>query len=868
MRALVKFLFGEKTASTSEVHLSSPEDAMYYAYSQPGNYGVACFYSDNTETAEAEWKEDFLKLAVALKSGTRPGLSNFIPVRGQLGADKVIEVRLNEDEVNTEMVKKFMYFGLRASLPIFGPVNNRVKDLGSMVMFALQYPGIGFWCRISRPDSQDEQELLRKKFRNSLEYIMDVSRPIERRRTIEREFLLSEKSPIIREEMPKGADLFLYDHPKHRDGEELVSVVVGSPDGSFAFAPSAHEAYRMGFQNPHRVYYYLNAPGPFNTTFTLEEWSAAFTSTRDISPRNISKHLGIEMEEGPPVVGFCYGGQDIRDTKTECFCSSVQDAMTLAAIHQNYVFFALAEKTVQEHSEEFKEFKPSVGELKATAQPLPKQFRVERPKVLVFRPMTYQQDYVGFKVDVKGRGGRRYEVAGSYAEAMRYALSDPGCLYIAKVTTVKDWGETVNWLLEAFQEMSEGFKPIPIPQYAIKPFVGSVRSVCMIGKLMSTKFVLGRRPLQSDKAKLLNCGWEGAMVMSLNNPGHLYAVELNVPNAEQEAKDIERRFSGYVKTGNWPTYDLRSIEILGEISVDAETMQVIVVDGPSPERVSTIPTHTSLKTNSSEFNQEDMSINAATGAQRSKDADDFAYHLHHPVALKRIVKSIRESRVAEPCSMEHRLDEILDSIFEWLGGDDIVDRLAYAAAQALFAMEYEHPPIGVVEDDTVSHGYILIPPRAFARVSKVWRTGSLRYGTYNYERGMLAVECMNHCIKHIYDYVERTLGQKETGCDDLAHVVCNLFMAIQSWEFHPELNRGTRRGEGSKLTSDIIAKQEAFNFLKRHRTAFDQRWGAISRDCKTVDEMAEAYKKLCNLDSLIGVKEAIASRLFEEQRIK
>jgi hypothetical protein len=107
--------------------------------------------------------------------------------------------------------------------------------------------------------------------------------------------------------------------------------------------------------------------------------------------------------------------------------------------------------------------------------------------------------------------------------------------------------------------------------------------------------------------------------------------------------------------------------------------------------------------------------------------------------------------------------------------------------------------------DADDYAYHLFHPYVMKRVAKVWRTGGNRYGEYNWERGMPPMECLNHCLKHIFDWI----GGDDSE-DHLAHAICNLFMAIAMWEFQRDKWKHTRRGLNYSLTPEILAAHDEF----------------------------------------------------------
>lgn len=93
--------------------------------------------------------------------------------------------------------------------------------------------------------------------------------------------------------------------------------------------------------------------------------------------------------------------------------------------------------------------------------------------------------------------------------------------------------------------------------------------------------------------------------------------------------------------------------------------------------------------------------------------------------------------------------------------------------------------------DADEYRFDLIHPIFEERLAKVFAEGARKYGDYNYEKGIPAMECINHLLRHINEWLK---GNDDE--DHLGHAAANICMAMQSLEIHPEINQGKRRKPG------------------------------------------------------------------------
>ena len=85
--------------------------------------------------------------------------------------------------------------------------------------------------------------------------------------------------------------------------------------------------------------------------------------------------------------------------------------------------------------------------------------------------------------------------------------------------------------------------------------------------------------------------------------------------------------------------------------------------------------------------------------------------------------------------------------------------------------------------------YDLISPIGLEALARTYAEGAQKFGEFNWENGMPAVDLINHAIRHLYRFLA---GDREE--DDLGHAAWNIIGAIHSLEKWPQMNSGRLRG--------------------------------------------------------------------------
>ena len=65
--------------------------------------------------------------------------------------------------------------------------------------------------------------------------------------------------------------------------------------------------------------------------------------------------------------------------------------------------------------------------------------------------------------------------------------------------------------------------------------------------------------------------------------------------------------------------------------------------------------------------------------------------------------------------------------------------------------------------------YDLIPMAAMEAMAKTLCVGARRYGEFNWQKGIPASDLMNHCLQHIYKWLDGDRSE-----DHIGHAMCNL----------------------------------------------------------------------------------------------
>lgn len=79
----------------------------------------------------------------------------------------------------------------------------------------------------------------------------------------------------------------------------------------------------------------------------------------------------------------------------------------------------------------------------------------------------------------------------------------------------------------------------------------------------------------------------------------------------------------------------------------------------------------------------------------------------------------------------------------------------------------------------------LIPTAGLRAVAETYKEGSLRYGPFNWERGMEVHDLLNHAIRHLQLWIGGDRSE-----DHIGHAAWGYMAAIHSYILWPHLNDG------------------------------------------------------------------------------
>jgi hypothetical protein len=137
-------------------------------------------------------------------------------------------------------------------------------------------------------------------------------------------------------------------------------------------------------------------------------------------------------------------------------------------------------------------------------------------------------------------------------------------------------------------------------------------------------------------------------------------------------------------------------------------------------------------------------------------------------------------------------EEVNDRIYRAHAGEELMRE-----AQRTTPSNMKTFSTGAVRsNDADEERWDLISPTGLRAIAKTCAEGAKKYKPWNWEKGMEVSGILNHCIRHIYLWLD---GDRTE--DHLGHAGWNILAAIHSLEKWPELN-----------------KEYVTKILERHRT--------------------------------------------------
>lgn len=125
----------------------------------------------------------------------------------------------------------------------------------------------------------------------------------------------------------------------------------------------------------------------------------------------------------------------------------------------------------------------------------------------------------------------------------------------------------------------------------------------------------------------------------------------------------------------------------------------------------------------------------------------------------------------------------------------------------------------VRSSDRAGERWDLISPIGLQEVAETCHEGSVKYGDFNWEKGMPVNDLLNHAIAHIYRYLGGDRSEKH-----LAHAAWGLLAAIHSDKLWKDLNRNLR---GPNCTPPCLESRNS-----RHGCMTF--WSSLAHGAKTV----------------------------------
>lgn len=90
--------------------------------------------------------------------------------------------------------------------------------------------------------------------------------------------------------------------------------------------------------------------------------------------------------------------------------------------------------------------------------------------------------------------------------------------------------------------------------------------------------------------------------------------------------------------------------------------------------------------------------------------------------------------------------------------------------------------------DSEKPAMALLSPKGLEEEAKGMTYGAKKYGPYNWRKGIAVSRYISATLRHLTAVISGELVDPESGVSHLGHAKCNIGMAIQTLEDHPELN--------------------------------------------------------------------------------
>lgn len=95
----------------------------------------------------------------------------------------------------------------------------------------------------------------------------------------------------------------------------------------------------------------------------------------------------------------------------------------------------------------------------------------------------------------------------------------------------------------------------------------------------------------------------------------------------------------------------------------------------------------------------------------------------------------------------------------------------------------QFPSGAVRSNDASEERWDLISPIGLKEVARTCAEGAIKYGAFNWEKGLPVSDLLNHAIRHIFLFLSNDKSEPH-----LPHAAWNILAAIHSLQVWPELN--------------------------------------------------------------------------------
>lgn len=179
-----------------------------------------------------------------------------------------------------------------------------------------------------------------------------------------------------------------------------------------------------------------------------------------------------------------------------------------------------------------------------------------------------------------------------------------------------------------------------------------------------------------------------------------------------------------------------------------------------------------------------------SGAVRSNDRNNVAYHLIDPIIANNIVYAYQDQFVAN--NETPTTTNLVTHLYDFLGAETRTSAHAYlqnALVELGELIEFET----LDEDDNAYHkgaqvrdtsaGIYCVPMSLLRKIAEAYAEGAIKYGRFNCNKGFPIGDLINHALAHIFAYLNHKLYNTIPTEDDLGHAAWNIAQVF--YMLHP-----------------------------------------------------------------------------------